>query len=77
MSELPQSWKTCALEDLCDAGKQAIVDGPFGSNLKRSDYRSSGIPVLKIQNIKENQIVIKKMDFGNFQDCCRVRGLLD
>lgn len=63
MSEPPQSWKTCALEDLCDAGKQAIVDGPFGSNLKRSDYRSSGIPVLKIQNIKENQIVIKKMDF--------------
>ena len=62
MTELPESWKMCALEDLC-AGKDAIVDGPFGSNLKRSDYGLSGIPVLKIQNIKENQIVIKKMDF--------------
>jgi len=64
---LPSSWKTRPLEELCDAGRQAIVDGPFGSNLKRSDFLESGVPVLKIQNIKEGQIVLKKMDFVSLQ----------
>jgi type I restriction enzyme S subunit len=63
MTELPTGWAISRLEDLCEPGKQAIVDGPFGSNLKRSDYVESGIPVLKIQNIKENMITLKKMDY--------------
>jgi len=63
MTELPEGWEIRRLEDLCEPGKQAIVDGPFGSNLKRSDYVDSGIPVLKIQNIKENLITLKKMDY--------------
>ncbi len=60
---LPSGWAVKPLEELCEPGKGSIVDGPFGSNLKRSDYKDSGIPVLKIQNIKENQIVLKKMDY--------------
>ena len=51
------------LEDLCVRGKSAIVDGPFGANLKREDYLATGIPVLKIQNIKRGFILLKKMDF--------------
>ncbi len=62
-TELPDGWEIKRLEDLCEPGRQAIVDGPFGSNLKRSDYEDSGIPVLKIQNIKENVITLKKMDY--------------
>lgn len=63
MTQLPDGWEINRLENLCEPGKQAIVDGPFGSNLKRSDYVDSGIPVLKIQNIKENVITLKKMDY--------------
>ena len=63
MTQLPKGWERYRLEELCAPGKQAIVDGPFGSNLKRSDYVDSGIPVLKIQNIKENLITLKKMDY--------------
>ena len=63
MTNPPEGWEIRRLEDLCEPGKQAIVDGPFGSNLKRSDYVDSGIPVLKIQNIKENLITLKKMDY--------------
>lgn len=51
------------LRDLCDNFKQDIVDGPFGSNMKRSDYVEDGIPVLKIQNIKPFAITHKKMDY--------------
>jgi type I restriction enzyme, S subunit len=51
------------LRDLCENFRQDIVDGPFGSNLKRQDYCTYGIPVLKIQNIKSFGIVLKKMDY--------------
>ncbi len=51
------------LKNLCNNYKADIVDGPFGSNMQRSDYIDKGIPVLKIQNIKPFQITIKKMDF--------------
>jgi len=62
------------LEELCATGKSAIVDGPFGANLKREDYLEEGVPVLKIQNIKQDCIVIKKMDFvseNKYQDLRR------
>ena len=51
------------LQRLCDNYKQDIVDGPFGSNLKREDYVSEGVPVLKIQNLKPLRIELKKMDY--------------
>lgn len=51
------------LKDLCNDFKKDIVDGPFGANLKREHYTSSGIPVLKIQNVKPFAITLKKMDF--------------
>jgi type I restriction enzyme, S subunit len=62
------------LEELCASGKSAIVDGPFGANLKREDYIEEGIPVLKIQNIKQDFVVIKKMDYvseGKYQELRR------
>ena len=51
------------LKDLCNDFKKDIVDGPFGANLKREHYKESGIPVLKIQNIKTFKITLKKMDY--------------
>lgn len=63
MTALSEGWKTVPLASLCVDVKADIVDGPFGSNLKRSDYVTSGVPVLKIQNVKPNAIHLKKMDF--------------
>jgi type I restriction enzyme S subunit len=60
---MKQQNRTIELKDLCEDFKKDIVDGPFGSNLKRSDYKKTGIPVLKIQNVKPFKIVFKKMDF--------------
>jgi len=51
------------LRELCDNFKADIVDGPFGANLKREHYKTEGIPVLKIQNIKSFKITLKKMDY--------------
>jgi type I restriction enzyme S subunit len=51
------------LQSLCNDFKQDIVDGPFGSELKRKDYTAQGVPVLKIQNVKAFGIELKKMDY--------------
>lgn len=44
---LPKSWRFTTLEALC----RSITDGPFGSNLKSSDYIESGIRVIRLENI--------------------------
>jgi len=49
------------LKDVCENYRNDIVDGPFGSNLKSKDFTDKGIPVLKIQNVKEYLINNKKM----------------
>ena len=58
-----QKNKLIPLKELCINYKKDIVDGPFGSNLKRAHFTDKGIPVLKIQNIKPFEIVLKKMDY--------------
>jgi type I restriction enzyme S subunit len=60
---LPRGWESKTLAEVCGSSRDAVVDGPFGSNLKRSDFVESGRPVLKIQNVKPNQILLKNMDF--------------
>ena len=47
---------TKTLIELTENHKKDIVDGPFGSNLKREHYVKEGTPVLKIQNIKPFEI---------------------
>ena len=54
-------WKSMKLSELCDNYKSDIVDGPFGANLKSEHFQSEGIPVLKIQNVKEFALNRKKM----------------
>ncbi|HVT00621.1 MAG TPA: restriction endonuclease subunit S [Patescibacteria group bacterium] len=60
---MKNDWQIKKLIDFCENYKQDIVDGPFGSDLKRSDYTSEGAPVLKIQNIKDAGLEIKNMDY--------------
>lgn len=61
--QLPEQWSWVELKDLTENSKDDIVDGPFGSNLKSSEYTETGIPVFKIQNIKENRFVDKNINF--------------
>jgi len=43
----PKEWPEQTLSAVC----RKFSDGPFGSNLKTSDYRSSGVRVVRLQNI--------------------------
>tara|TARA_Y100000816_G_C26042220_1_gene545924 strand:- start:436 stop:1272 length:837 start_codon:yes stop_codon:yes gene_type:complete len=51
------------ISDYVNDSKNDIVDGPFGSNLKREHFVSRGIEVLKLQDIKENNIYKKSKDY--------------
>ena len=51
--ELPKGWVNTTLESI-SYGDNSIVDGPFGSNLKTSDYiddSDNGVPVLTTKNL--------------------------
>lgn len=61
--QLPDHWAWVELKDLTENPKNDIVDGPFGSNLKSNEFIEVGIPVFKIQNIKENRFVDKNINF--------------
>jgi type I restriction enzyme, S subunit len=52
--ELPKSWAMAKVADLLVNSSDDIVDGPFGSKLKASEYIETGIPIIRIQNIDRN-----------------------
>lgn len=60
---LPPGWALAKFEDILIDPKADLVDGPFGSNLKSSEYVESGVPVLKIQNIKADRFVRKHFSY--------------
>ena len=45
--EVPSSWTWCQVKDVVDT----VFDGPFGSNLKTSDYTSTGVRVIRLENL--------------------------
>jgi type I restriction enzyme S subunit len=51
--DIPSSWNILPLEDVAKHEAYSFVDGPFGSNLKTSDYTAEGIRLIQLQNIGE------------------------
>ncbi len=49
---ISEEWKFDKFEDVADRNiKWSITGGPFGSNLKASDYSSNGVRIIQLQNI--------------------------
>ena len=51
MTGLGMSFELCTLADIAAPVRNAIVGGPFGSNLGSKDYVASGVPVIRGQNM--------------------------
>lgn len=51
-SDLPATWTTTPLETLAAPVRYALAIGPFGSNLKTSDYTSAGVPLVFVRDIR-------------------------
>lgn len=66
LPKLPKNWSYAKIIDLLSLDRTGLKTGPFGSLLKKHEHRSSGVPVLGIENIgkmmfvPENKIYITK-----------------
>ena len=56
------NWEEKTLGQL-SKNKDAVVSGPFGSNLKVSDYKTEGIPILRLQNIGKGYFLNKSIKY--------------
>jgi len=55
--ELPDGWCWSSAEELRTSDRYSLSIGPFGSNLKVSDYRDEGVPLVFVREIRSR-------DFG-------------
>jgi type I restriction enzyme, S subunit len=62
-AENAKGWRSFRLDELVAIPKSDIVDGPFGSNLKASEYTESGVPIARLQNVDPNIFVRKNIRF--------------
>ena len=60
---VPTEWDEKTLLDAVGMKKDLIVAGPFGSNLKVSDYRDEGIPIIRLQNIDYGKFIDKEIKY--------------
>ncbi len=48
---MPADWLAGVVQDIAATARNALVGGPFGSNLVSRDYREFGVPVIRGQNM--------------------------
>ncbi|EEF0876729.1 restriction endonuclease subunit S [Salmonella enterica subsp. enterica serovar Tafo] len=60
---MPKEWILGKASDFVVSPKNDIVDGPFGSNLKASEYQLSGTPIIRLQNIKRLRFINKNIKY--------------
>lgn len=51
MTDLPPGWAEASVGVIASS----LIDGPFGSNLKSEHYQSSGVRVIRLQNIADGR----------------------
>lgn len=53
LGRIPREWDVRPLGDSAANRRNSFVDGPFGSNLKTSEYSDHGVRLIQLQNIGE------------------------
>jgi len=51
------------IQELVDSGEAAIQTGPFGTQLKASDYTHSGVPVINVRNIGFGDVRANNLEY--------------
>jgi len=52
LPEVPQGWAWASPDQLSASEPYSLAIGPFGSNLKVSDYTTEGVPLVFVRNIR-------------------------
>jgi type I restriction enzyme S subunit len=51
LGKIPKEWEKTKIKYVSDSKKFAIVDGPFGTQLKADEYIEEGVPLIRITNL--------------------------
>jgi type I restriction enzyme S subunit len=57
------TWRTCSVGDLVDSGEAEVKTGPFGTQLRASDYVEHGTPVINVRNIGFGSVREEKLEY--------------
>ncbi len=49
---MTSSWKIANMGELAEDSSRALVIGPFGSDLKTTDFTTAGVPVVFVRNVR-------------------------
>ena len=63
LPKLPDGWAWATIAQIGDIGEQTVLTGPFGTNLKKEDFTSEGIPVVTIGCLTEAGLNLDKAAF--------------
>lgn len=53
LPELPEGWVWATLDQLVSGRARSMQSGPFGSNLKHSEFQAEGVLVVGIDNVRD------------------------
>ncbi len=59
------TWEMQTIGDLVNRGAAHIQTGPFGTQLKASDYVDEGTPVINVRNIGFGGLSAQRLEFVN------------
>ena len=60
-----RSWSDAPLSAYAAPEPTAFVDGPFGSDLKVSDYTESGVRILQLQNLGDGYFIDDNVKYAS------------
>jgi type I restriction enzyme S subunit len=65
---IPEDWVIIPFESIGDKNKKwYITGGPFGSNLKVSDYTNDGVQVIQLQNIGDGKFIDESLVYTSYE----------
>ncbi|MFP4547889.1 MAG: restriction endonuclease subunit S [Fidelibacterota bacterium] len=53
IGRIPVDWRLKIIDEIKSSKKHAIAMGPFGSNIKKENFREFGVPVIRGNNLNE------------------------
>lgn len=63
LPESPEGWVWATVGQIGEIGEQTVLTGPFGTNLKKEDFTSEGVPVVTIGCLTEAGLNLEKAAF--------------
>ena len=63
LPQLPEGWAWATIARIGEIGEQTVLTGPFGTNLKKEDFTSEGVPVVTIGCLNEAGLNLEKAAF--------------